>query len=230
LKKAVFVHSYNVNAKNWHQTVWGNPPAAAGRIPKGIAVFLEENADYLILIGSAIGKEGNSSGEWMRDLLFKKIEELPQFEIYPILTELNLEKLKALLAEKLQLVPGREVYNTAGELRVLAEICKNLVVTKIFLVSSPDHISRIAKLAYTIWKEEGIASYLAANFYCSPSITLYTQEDNITSPELAKVSRVVVIEPRLVKRIENLIIKIFDQGSSLSAIAEIEKVLEKYHL
>lgn len=226
MKTGVFVHGYNVNEKNWERVVWGIPPDRPGRIVKGVALLLEEKADLLFLIGTAIGKDGKNIGEWMRDLLFLKITELPQFAIYPVLTRFSSEEIKRKLETKLVLVPGLEVKNTADELRLLAKIFKEAGIKRAILVSSPDHMSRILRDAFAIWWEQGLAPELAVNFICSPCITLYTEVDGITPPERAKVANVVVAEPRF--SLVPLFQRMFGIANNPEAVSQIEAVLERY--
>jgi len=225
MKKGVFVHSYNVNERNWLETVWGTPPDKPGRLVRGISVFLESRANLLILIGSAIGKDGKSSGEWMRDLLYQKIAELPQFSIYPVFGRLSPSEIKTKLDRKLKLIPGPEVRNTADELKLLAKIFKEAKIEKIVLVSSPDHMSRILKDAFSIWQE--FAPEFAANFSCSPCVTLYTDGDGKTPPERAKVANVVIAEPRF--PLAPYFQRMFGIANNPEALAEIDAVLKKYN-
>jgi len=226
IRRGVFIHSYNVSEKNWYSTVWGEAPNKPGRLPAGVNILFESGADQLFLIGSAIGKDNKSSGEWMRDLLMEKIKELPQFSIYPVLSRFSEAEIMAELSAKLVFVPAPEVKNTVDEIIFLDPLCYEYKIDVPILVSSFDHMSRILRDAGAIWQEQNSNPKLAAHLLCRPAVTLYTKEDGITPPHLAKMASVIIAEPRA--PLVSYFKRMFGISNNPEALAEIDAVLKKY--
>jgi len=233
LKTAVLLHTYNVNETNWKDVVWGVPPDRPGRIPMAIAVALEEDAEYLILFGSSIGKvkikereeedAWISSGAWMAELMRERFYELAKFTILEALRQLPIEEVRHKIDAIYELIeePERPA-NTFGELQAVFRIVKERSIQKLICVSSADHVSRIIRDAHKVFKGQPIAGHLEVR----GSSTLYTENDGITPPERASVDHVVVAEPRaaVVPYFERM----FGIGNNPEALAEIDTVLKKY--
>jgi hypothetical protein len=202
--------------------VWGIPPNKPGRLIKGVAVMLEENVDIVAIMTSAFYKEGKSSGQLMKELLYSRLEKLREFTIYPILSQFSPEEIFNILENKLCLIE-EPVKNTAEEVTKAARFFREVGVTKIILVTSPDHISRTLRDAIAAWQER--YPELAANVYGAPCVTLYsarTPED----AEIAKMENVVIAEPPVMKSFD--IRRVFGVLKNTDALREIDAILKKY--
>jgi len=227
IKTAVLLLGYNVEEKNWTETVWGTPPDRPGRIPMAVAVMLEEDADHLIIFGSSLGKEKNgkwlSSGRWMRDWLFARVDTLKQFTILEAFKQLSCNYTMSRIERTFELIEGPEKpSNTFEEIQAMSRIVQERRIRKLICVSSADHISRIIRDVHRVFKGRPIVAHLEVR----GSLSLYTENDGKTPSERASVDHVVVIEPRAA--IGPYAERMFRVNNNPEALAEIDTVLKRY--
>jgi len=222
VKKGLLILCYNINEPNWEHTVWGTPPDKPGRLVRGAAVILEEGIDLAILVSSAFGKEGKSSGQLMKEHLYQGIEGLSEFTIYPLLRQISSTEIRRVLDERLMLLE-EPVKNTAEEVMAAAKVFKDAGIEKTLLITNPDHISRTIKDAIVAWQKD--YPELAANVYGAPCVTLYS-ERTPEDVEIAKVSNVVIAEPLVMKKFN--LARMFGILGNSEALAEVDAVLKKY--
>jgi len=221
-RSLVLLHGYAAGERNWERVVFGIPPNLPGRIPTAIAEAIRINAD-IILFGSSVGKEVDgvrrSSGYLMTELLKSRYGDLKEFTILRELKDIDKKKV----VFTFELVEDEErPANTTGELQALKRIIKqrDLRINNLTCVSSRDHVSRIIRDANIVFNDDPLVASLCVR----GSVTMYTEEDGKTSPEMAKMDNVVVIEPR-----STLVRPVIDMfGASPDALADINAVLQKH--
>ncbi|MBE9593394.1 MAG: YdcF family protein [Proteobacteria bacterium] len=180
----VLIHGYHLQAKNWENIVWGEPPLM-GRLPKGTAVALETEAEVVVFGTGASEKGGKKEAEVIRDYLFEHFFELEKFSAFNGLElEEDIREAERRMREKS--VIEIKSQNTFEEVKFAGEIFKNHGIERAILVSSPAHISRCLKYAYAVFSEEKELRYLTQELYATPSQVCYPGY---------KVEDVIVMEP-----------------------------------
>jgi hypothetical protein len=222
VKRAVVILCYNANEPNWEYVVWGDPNNP-GRLPTGLKVAVELNVEVIIIVSSAYGRNGKSSGELMVELWYQNIGEIHKFTIYNyILGPMSTEEIKAILDEKVMLVK-EPVTNTREELRVVVRVLKELGITEMIIVTSLDHIMRAMRDAIVISLKE----YSGLFIWGIPSGTPYSWIP-LRDEDVADImEKVVVVEPRIsskldISRIFNIIFH------NPQVLEEVKATLEKY--
>ena len=180
----VLVHGRHLQAKNWEQIIWGNPPDLLGQVPKGVLSALQENAKVIIFGTGASEKNGRKEAEVIRDYLFDNFFKLKGFKAFKEFTKTDLEKLKKKI-EKISKVEIKS-QNTVEEARFAGYILKREGVKRIILVSCPTHISRCVRDAYSVFEQDKSLRHFTGNLLAAPSQVSYAN---------SKISDVVVIEP-----------------------------------
>jgi hypothetical protein len=221
VRKGLLILCYNANEPNWEYVVWGTPDKP-GRLVRGVTLILEEDIDVAVIMSSAFGKDGKSSGQLMKELLYARIEKLREFSIYPILSEVSAEEIYTILERTLRVV-NEPVRNTSEELIAAGRYFTKAGIEKVFLVTSPDHISRTIRDAIVAWQKE--CPQLAANVYGAPSVSLYSlrTEKDIN---IAKVENVIIAEPPVMQFFD--LRRMFVILKRPEALAEIDAILKKY--
>jgi hypothetical protein len=156
-----------------------------GRLPKGALTVWEENADIIVFGTGASKKDGKVEAAWMRDTLIERFFELPNFSAFQ---KISLEDLKS-LKKKIEKNSRLEIRskNTKEEIKFAGEVFIKEGVEKVFIVSSPDHVSRCIRDAYLVYSEEKEFNPLAKRLFATPSQIPYTGRN---------VGDVKIIEPR----------------------------------
>lgn len=204
-KVGVLILGYHSNEHNWGKTLWGIPPSKPGRLVRGIKEILEHKA-AIAIITSGIGHSGKTSAQLAEELLYQRLDSLSEFrEVYPILGEYLPKDIRRILKKKLVLVEEYP-FGTASSLIPAGEALMRAAIDQVIIVTSPDHISRSARDALTIWQKA--FPHLAKDLLFAASVTGYTEEDRKTPHAMSGVENVVVIEPRVV-RINTLAKKLF---------------------
>lgn len=148
--RGVFVHGYELRSENFDEVMWGTPPDRPGRLPKGIAVFLEQRTNHLVL-GSGTTK--GSEAQVITEHLFVRFNELQGFSCLNSLIPKHSESEISLKIEQ-SLCCVKSCKNTQEEIEEVGELFEGLGVTQWTLVSSSDHVSRIAKIAASLsWQK-----------------------------------------------------------------------------
>ena len=174
VKIGVLIHGYNVFEENWLSVVWKNQTemgAKMGRLPKGVLTALQLNAELIVFGTGASEKDGKIEATWMRDYLLDHFSELREF---PDFKKIDLGKARKEIEEISKL--ETQSTNTLEELYYAGKIFKESGVELIFLVSSPDHISRCIRDSYSVFSENEDLQEFTGNLFGSYSQTLYGTE------------------------------------------------------
>jgi len=148
--KGVSIHGYSLHAPNFEEVIWGIPPDRPGRLPKGVAIFLEQEAKFLSIGTGATKREGDGKleAEVIAEYLFDHFGDLVDFTCIRELLAQKWRHAKEHVEESLLLAV--KCKNTQEELEEVGGIFEGLGTTHWVLVSSSDHISRVAKIAATL--------------------------------------------------------------------------------
>lgn len=188
----ILVLGFNLFSENWEETVWGRPPYFPGRLPRAVALFLEENASLFVISGGATKREGKSEAWWMRERLIRGIGELGKFLVYPSLRNFSPKEIEKILLPAILL--EEKAQNTMDSFRQTGKIFSKKGIQKVIIVTSPDHISRALRDAFYCWQKT--FPNLAANILGAPSMTFYSKETKRKHP----LEELIIIEPPLLKR------------------------------
>lgn len=213
--------SYNIEEPNWEQTAWGIAPEKPGRLVKAAAVMLEEDPDIMIISGGAAQRDGKSEAWWMKKRIYEGQHELGKFTTYPILQKFPPCQIKKKLDDILVLEETAK--NTAENLQRTGAIFRKAGITKVIVVTSPDHISRALRDAIQYWNKD--YPELARNVCGTASATFYserTQQDEI----IAKMENIIIAEPPTIKKFN--LGRIFGILDNSEALAELDTLLRKY--
>lgn len=180
MKTGILVHGCHLGALNWRGIMWGHPPDQLGRIPKAVAVALQEDAEVLIFGTGASEKNNKKEGEYTRDFMFEHFSELKEFSYFHDIDLVNVRSnfLNISRAEC-------RSQNTREEMKEAGKIFSELGTERVILVSSPTHISRCIRDALDVFKGEKYWS-LRENLFATASDTSYLG---------GRVEDVVIFEP-----------------------------------
>jgi len=167
-KTGVLIHGLHLQLEGWKDVVWGTPPDSVGRLPKGVAVAVEQRADVIVLGTGASEIDGKVEAEYTRDFLLEHFSELTQFSLFQ---GIKVQSVQPQIERILQTETRSQ--NTYQEIKFAAEIFKTAGVTNVFLVSSPTHLPRCLRDACTVFREDQRLSSFAQNLYASPSQTSF---------------------------------------------------------
>jgi hypothetical protein len=180
MKSGVLVHGCHLGALNWQGIMWGHPPDELGRVSKGVAVALQENAEVLIFGTGASEKDRKKEGEYTRDYLLDNFFKLKAFACF---AAMDLEEAQARIASIA--IPECRSRNTREEMEEAARIFLEREVEKVVLVSSPTHISRCIRDALVVFQDARYTG-LRGHLYAAASDTSYLG---------GRVEDVVIFEP-----------------------------------
>lgn len=154
-RAGVSIHGYNLPAPNFEEVIWGIPPRGPGRLPKGLAIFYEQKAEFLAIGTGASRREadGKLEAAVIAEYLFEHFAGLADFRCVTDLLAQNGPDAEARARESLRF--ALRCKNTQEEAEEVAEIFDGLGVTHWTLVSSCDHISRVAKIAASLALKKG---------------------------------------------------------------------------
>lgn len=206
------VLGYSPKEKNFEEVVWGIPPDKPGRMVRGLKDLLEDPEAKTMIITGGTEKDGRKEAEWMRDLLYQKLEELKQFSD-PVFQKFSTQEIREILDRNLILETNAT--NTRENLENVAKILKEKDVKSVVLVTSPDHISRAMRDAIIIWQET--YPEFTRSLFGSPSTTLYSEGD---------MGDVVIAEPPVKKKFN--LARIFGILKNEGALRELDELLKKY--
>jgi len=189
MKTGVLVHGCHLDAYDWRGIVWGYPDKGQlGRAPKGMLVAHQESADLLVFGTGAsqrvVERDGKQvsmkEGEYTLDYLERHFADLAEFAPF---AELDLAELRA----RFDKIARAELssQNTSEEVREAAELCLEHGIDRLVLVSSPTHISRCLRDAYTALESDRF-DRLRQQLFATPSDSCYLG---------ARAEDVVIFEP-----------------------------------
>ena len=165
-KTGVLIHGFNLEAEGWKDVVWGTPADAVGRLPKGVAVAVQQQAEVIVLGTGASKMDGKLEAEYTRDFLLEHFSELTQFQLFQGIDVKSIRpKIERILKTEIR------SQNTYEEIKLALEIFKSADVTNVFLVSSPTHLPRCLRDACEVLSEDQRLSSFIQNLYAAPSQT-----------------------------------------------------------
>ena len=209
MKTGVLVHGCNLNIENWRHVAWGDPPGQLGRIPQGILVAHQFQADTIVFGTGAsskefrLGRHANGAksdddsnadrklleAEYSLEYLRQYFDSLRSFDAFKeSIPEVASEQGWAKFRESSlsRIVLDIESQNTIEEIKAAAEVFLAADIEQVILVSSPSHVVRCLRDATSIFASDQRLAGLQHRILASPSITCY---------EGTVPSDVVVVEP-----------------------------------
>ncbi|MCH2101745.1 MAG: hypothetical protein MK209_07465 [Planctomycetes bacterium] len=212
MKTGVLVHGCHLEAYDWRGIVWGYPNAGdLGRAPKGVLVAHQEQAEMIVFGTGAservVDRGGEripmKEGEYTLDYLLRHFDELSEF---PAFSKLDLPALRMQIEETAHAEVCSQ--NTREEVAEAAELFLASGVERMILVSSPTHISRCVRDAYTALERRRFAK-LRHQLFATPSDSSYLgsraedvvifepphRSDRHSAPIHINVSRILRIPP-----------------------------------
>ena len=189
-----------MKAENWRHIAWGDPPKKIGRIPLGILIALQEEAESIVFGTGAsrkVFKFGNSAkfdlelaeAEYSHEFLRVHFGELKNFDVFcqrlPEFCQ-NLDSIEVSERVMKRITLDLGSMNTMEEIANAGDIFLNQDIDRIILVSSSSHAPRCLRDAATVFHNESRFERFMGNIFVVPSVTTY---------EGTNASDVVVIEP-----------------------------------
>ncbi|KAA3609502.1 MAG: hypothetical protein DWQ01_09220 [Planctomycetota bacterium] len=189
MKTGVLVHGCHLEAYDWRGIAWGYPDRnELGRIPKGVLVALETNADLLVFGTGAscrlVEEDGQQivkrEGEYTLGFLLRRFEELAEFKAFEGVDLAALRKRVEGIA-----VADVDSMNTEQEVRNAARMFLRQGIEGMVLVSSPTHLPRCLRDACAALVGEEFRS-LRQHLLATPSDSCYLG---------SRAENVVIFEP-----------------------------------
>lgn len=180
----VLIHGFHMQApdfKHWEEVMWGKPPDLLGRIPKGVLVALDESARLMLVGDGVLGFDGKKSSEIALEYTLDRFLELEKFYAFK---GVNLTEARKAVQRSLR--PLLDSKRTVEEILHAGVIFHGASVQRMYLVSSPDHISRCIRDAWKIFSKDPELQYLCRNLFAAPSGVCFSAEG---------VEGVAIVEP-----------------------------------
>ena len=243
MKSGVLVHGCNLNIENWRYVAWGDPPHRLGRIPQGLLVVAQSQAD-VVVFGTGASKKtfqfGDSSkngnmlleAEYSLEYLRMYFDKLSKFDALReffesrhcdsgsgTLSQFDLQKI----------ILDTESQNTIQEIYNAGVIFAESGVERVFLVSSPSHVVRCLRDASEIYGTDERFAGFRHNLRAVPSITCYegtTAGDVVVVEPPHRPDRHVVPTHRRIQRM--LALQRLDHEDLVQLIEEFDDLLQKY--
>lgn len=179
MSTAILIHGFHLQAKGWHQVVWGDPSnGVLGRVPKGILEARKWNASTIVFSTGASEKGGVKEREYTYGYAMDRIGELSN------LLQVGPEAIADWVARRAVLELTSQ--DTKTEVLVSARIAKDRGDTGIMLVSCRSHITRCLKEAISVLEKEPALAHFLGNLYAAAADTAYHG---------TTVDDVIVLEP-----------------------------------
>lgn len=215
-RTGVVLHTFETADPHWYSAMWGIP-AEPGRIPTAVATALETEAELLLVFTCISPLNGQNTGAAIRDLLFARIEELPEFApSLPMLGKFSPAEIRETLG-RIFLLSDVVIIPTADETAKVPAIFKERGLTVAIFVSNFDHISRIAQLVGAQWKEMGVQG-LTPTFRAAWSLYSGGSMQDVVVFEPPAVTALGSVDPRRLLKIRG----------NAKALAEVDAVLKRF--
>lgn len=212
---AVLIHGHHLQAPDWEHFVWGEKDLArVGRIPRGIEVAVQEEADVVIWgTGASEDSEtGKKESEYTHALASEHASELA--------TYLGVEELVVRDVLEKRSVIQTETTNTKNETYEALQLCKERGIHRLFLVSTPTHVPRCLLTACQFQEEfpdivlVGVAAETVTEYW-NPKETAVVEPShrpdrsetpfNLLAKRMASARKYIDEAPELYKDIEGLL-------------------------
>ena len=148
MRVGVLCHGYHLQAPNWQEIVWGEPPYYMGRLPTAVLLALNERAEGLGFGTGASEEAGLKEGAYIFNALIENFNRLGRFMQFQ---GIDLDRAKKKIA-RIGL-PEIVSQNTTEEVFQSLFIMQSLNVEVVYQVSSPFHILRCWRDACTSYRE-----------------------------------------------------------------------------
>ncbi len=243
MKTGVLVHGCNLNIENWRHVAWGDPPHQLGRIPQGLLVARQFEADVIVFGTGASAKEfrlGHATqpprilveSEYSMEYLRQQFDGLRQFQavqddIPEAATDTAWDEFRRAILSRIVL--DTESQNTLGEIRAAADVFLEHQVQRVVLVSSPSHIIRCLRDATAVFAEDRRLLHLRHALFACPSATCYegtTPADVVVVEPPHRPDRHVVPTHRRIQRMMTL--QNLQHEDLVSLIEEFDDLLQRY--
>lgn len=243
MKTGVLVHGCNLLIENWRHVAWGDPPDRLGRIPQGIMVAAEHDAEAIVFGTGASSKtfrlgDSDKTGkelleaDYSLEYLITHFASLAKFEPIvkriPQLADANeIEQFKEKILQRV--VIDNESQNTVEEIRHAGRIFVERGIERVILVSSPSHVVRCLRDAAAIYQNDPQFGSLANEIYACPSTTCYegtTAGDVVVIEPPHRPDRHVVPTHRRIQRM--LTLQKLSYDDLVSLIEEFDDLLQRY--
>lgn len=243
MKTGILVHGCNLNIENWRHVAWGDPPNQLGRIPQGVMIAHQMDAELLVFGTGASEKEfrlGQSGtevkklveSEYSMEYLRQYFDSLRQFEEIRrrIPEAADADSWVAWRDELLSRVElDTESQNTIGEIASAFELFQSRGIERVVLVSSPSHIVRCLRDAMDLLANDArFQEYRFALFAC-PSVTCYegtVPADVVVVEPPHRPDRHVVPTHRRIQRMMTL--QKLNNDDLVQLIEEFDDLLQRY--
>ena len=242
MKTGVLVHGCNLNIENWRHVAWGDPPNELGRMPQGMMVALQSDAEVIVFGTGASEKtfrfgESEKTGqilaeaEYSLEYLKLNYESLKRFSAFKrfdsFSTNEGFEETREALLGRITL--DLESKNTYEEITKAGKIFASRGVEQVFLVSSPSHVVRCLRDASAIYQHDEQFKSFADNIHAIPSRTCYegtTAGDVVVVEPPHRPDRHVVPTHRRIQRM--LMLQKLGHDDLVQLIEEFDDMLQKY--
>lgn len=242
MNTGVLVHGCNLNIENWRHVAWGDPPNQMGRMPQGVFIAEQEQAEVIVFGTGASEKafqlgESERAGqvlaeaEYSYEYLKTNFEHLARFAVFQSLPAFaaaqSLEAVRTNVLDRIVL--DLESQNTKQEIINAGEIFAARQIERVILVSSPSHIVRCLRDATAIYQNDERFAGFCHNIHAVPSRTCYegtTAADVVVVEPPHRPDRHVVPTHRRIQRM--LTLQKLDHQNLLQLIEDFDDLLQKY--
>lgn len=184
----IIVHGFHRSAHTWQQVVWGVPPHQLGRVPKAVLVAMQQGA-AAIAFGSGVVSEvdGIAESKATYSVLANRVHLLHEFTALRAYAMPEIERQ----LKKTTIIFDVRSRNTLEETRfILNEFVSPrsfIECNRVFLISSPTHVSRCLRDAFVALRDEQEKATsvvdkerlrtLQQNLFATPSDVSYANYD-----------------------------------------------------
>ncbi len=242
MKTGVLVHGCNLNIENWRHVAWGDPPHRMGRIPQGILIASQFDAQVVVFGTGASSKPFRLGGgpaaakplleaEYSLEYLRQYFDSLQSFE--PIREHFAADgdqqwpDFRARMLAKIQL--DTECQNTIEEIQAAAKVFLQHDVQRIILVSSPSHVVRCLRDATALFAEHPDYRRWSHQILACPSNTCYegtTPGDVVVVEPPHRPDRHVVPTHRRIQRM--LALQKLEHDDLVQLIEQFDDLLQRF--
>jgi len=243
MKTGILVHGCNLNIENWRHVAWGDPPNQLGRIPQGVMIAHQMDAELLVFGTGASEKEfrlGQSGtavrklveSEYSMEYLRQYFDSLRQFEEIQrrVPQSADAESWGAWRDELLsRVVLDTESQNTMGEIASAFELFQTRGIERVVLVSSPSHIVRCLRDAMDLLANDTRFQEYRFSIFACPSVTCYegtVPADVVVVEPPHRPDRHVVPTHRRIQRMMTL--QKLNNEDLVQLIEEFDDLLQRY--
>ncbi len=242
MKTGVIVHGCNLQIENWRHVAWGDPPDHMGRIPQGMLVAHELDAEIIVFGTGASGKPFQFGDDPEDELPLREAEYSLKYlqEYFDQLASFAPlhEKLGAVGSPEFELARGNllrrivldvESQNTIQEIENAATIFLEHGMEEVVLVSSPSHVVRCLRDAAALFAEQPRFHGLRHRIMAVPSITCYegsTPGDVVVIEPPHRPDRHVLPTHRRIQRMLEL--QQMPNAEVVSLIEDFDDLLQRY--